>query len=200
VQKESLRIRIDEAKDRTKLALESGKASPEIKAAVESMLLVLEIVVAIFLEKRPRKNSSNSGLPPSLNNGSNGNRNKGSGDRAGLGEATSNVHHTETSETTTPETCFKCDEDLAGVRVSGTDERQKIDILYEVVTHTVIAEVKVCPNCGKSNKGSFPDGMDGKIQYGDTVKAMIINFMCVCDLILSLDPLFLRSFDQTNIA
>ena len=179
VQKESLRKKIDEARTRTKLALESGKASPEIKVAVESMLLVLDIVVAIFLEKKPRKNSSNSGLPPSQNNGSNGNRNKGNGDRAGLGQAVSNVQHTETSETTTPETCSKCDEDLRGVKVTGTDERQKIDILYEVVTHTVIAEIKACPNCGKSNKGSFPEGMDGKIQYGDSVKAMIINFMCV---------------------
>jgi transposase len=129
--------------------------------------------------KETPKNSSNSGLPPSRNNGSNGNRKKSSGDRADLGQAASNVQHTETSETTTPETCSKCDEDLAGVKVIGTDERQKIDIFYEVVTHTVIAEVKVCPNCGKSNKGSFPEGMDGKVQYGDTVKAMVINFMCV---------------------
>jgi hypothetical protein len=36
-----------------------------------------------------------------------------------------------------------CDEDFAGVKVTGTDERQKIDILYEVVTHTVMADVKV---------------------------------------------------------
>jgi hypothetical protein len=62
------------------------------------MLLVLEIVLAIFLEKKARKNSSNSGLPPSRNDGSNGNRNKGSGDRADLGQAASNVQHTETSE------------------------------------------------------------------------------------------------------
>jgi hypothetical protein len=179
VSKDSIRAKIDEAKARTKLALESGKASPEIKASVESMLLVLEIVVAIFLEKKPRKNSSNSGLPPSRNNGSNGNRNKGSGDRSGLGEAASNVQHTETSETTTPGACSKCGEDLAGVKVTDTEERQKIDILYEVVTHTVVAEVKVCPGCGKCNKGSFPEGMDGKVQYGDTVKAMVINFMCV---------------------
>jgi hypothetical protein len=112
VQKESLRKKIDEARSRTKLALESGKASPEIKVAVESMLLVLDFMVAIFLEKRPRKNSSNSGLPPSQNNGSNGNRNKGSGDRAGLGQAASNVQHTETSEITNPEKCSRCDEDL----------------------------------------------------------------------------------------
>ena len=179
MQKESLRKKIDESREQAKLALESGKASPEIKATFESILLLLDIVVAIFLEKRPRKNSSNSGLPPSQNNGSNGNRNKGNGDRASLGKVASNVQHTETSEITTPEKCSKCDEDLSGVKVTGTNERQKIDILYEVVTHTVIAEIKGCPNCGKSNRGSFPEGMDGKIQYGDSVKAMIINFMCV---------------------
>ena len=119
MQKESLRKKIDEARTRTKLALESGKASPEIKVAVESMLLVLDIVVAIFLEKKPRKNSSNSGLPHSQNNGSNGNRKKGSGDRAGLGQAASNVQHTETSEITTPEKCSKCDVGTDLNRLSG---------------------------------------------------------------------------------
>lgn len=177
--KDSLRIKIDEAKARTKSALQSGKASPEMKAAVESMLLVMEIVVAVFLEKKTRKNSSNSGLPPSQNNGSNGNRNNGSGRRAGLGESASNVQHTETSETTSPEGCTKCGEDLTDTKVTGKDERVKIDILYEVVTHTVTAEIKKCPECGEVNKGSFPEGMDGKVQYGDTVKAMVINFLVV---------------------
>ncbi len=43
----------------------------------------------------------------------------------------------------------------------------------------MVAEVKKCPSCGQSNKGEFPEGMDGKVQYGDTIKAMIINLLAV---------------------
>ena len=39
----------------------------------------------------------------------------------------------------------------------------------------VTSEVKVCPDCGTRNKGKFPKGMDGKVQYGNGVKATIIN-------------------------
>jgi len=179
VSKDSIRAKIDEAKVDAEALLKSNKVSPETGAVIKSLILVIDIIAAVFLEKKTRKNSSNSGLPPSKNNGPNGNRNNGSGQRVDLGQSASNVQHSETSETTTPGSCSKCDEDLSGVKVTGTDERQKIDVLYEVVTHTVVAEVKVCPSCGHTNKGSFPQGMDGKIQYGDTVKAMVINFLCV---------------------
>ncbi len=177
--KDSIRKKIDEAKKDAELLLKSEKVSPEIGAVIKSLILVIDIIVVVLLEKKTRKNSSNSGLPPSQNNGSNGNRNNDSGNRADLGSATSNVQNSETSETTTPEFCSKCGEDLGEAKVTGKDERQKIDIFYEVVTHTVTAEIKKCPCCDQANKGPFPEGMDGKLQYGDTIKAMVINFMCV---------------------
>lgn len=175
----SLQNKILEAKKKTQDALAAGKASPEVLVAVESLLLVIEILSAVFLEKTTRKNSSNSGLPPSKNEGSNGNRNQGSGDRAALGDVASNTRQLETSETVSPLTCSHCDEDLQDVKVKTTDARIKVDILYEVVTHTVTSEVKECPQCHELTKGRFPEGMDGKLQYGDGIKAAIINFLCV---------------------
>ena len=38
---------------------------------------------------------------------------------------------------------------------------------------------KYCPEFGERNKAEFPDGIDGKIQYGDGIKASIINFLMV---------------------
>ena len=43
----------------------------------------------------------------------------------------------------------------------------------------VTTEIKRCKSCGQINKGSFPKGMDGKIQYGNGIKAAIINFLMV---------------------
>lgn len=177
--KESIRLKINEAKKDAELLLNKKNVGSETAAVIKSLILVIEIIVAVLLEKKVRKNSSNSGLSPSQNNGSNGNRNKGSGERAGLGNSANNVRQVETSETVRPENCTKCDADLDGAKVKGREERQKIDILYEVVTHKVISEQKNCPDCGHVNKGKFPVGMDGKLQYGDTVKAMIINFIVV---------------------
>jgi transposase len=179
VSKNSIRQKIDEAKKKTQAALSSGKASPDILVAVESLLLIIEILAAVFLEKKTRKNSSNSGLPPSKNEGSNGNRNQGSGQRTEVGESASNNREVETSETVTPLECSRCGENLEDVEVKGTDERKKIDVIYEIISHTVTSEFKECPGCHKLNKGIFPEGMDGKVQYGNGIKAAIINYIVV---------------------
>ncbi len=177
--KDSIRHKIDEAKKKTQAALASGKATPDILVAVESLLLVIEILAAVFLEKKTRKNSSNSGLPPSKNEGSNGNRNQGSGLRADVGDSASNTRQIETSETVTPVECSRCGESLESAEVKGTEERKKIDVIYEIISHTVTSESKECPGCDKLNKGRFPEGMDGKVQYGNGIKAAIINYIVV---------------------
>jgi transposase len=177
--KESIREKIKDTKERLRLSLTSNNVNPELKGAIEALLLLVDIMIAIFLEKKIRKNSSNSGLPPSRNNGPNGNRNKGSGDRSKIGDQISNTKNTETEEKTTPNKCTSCLENLKSTSVTGTEERKKIDIVYEIITHTVVAEIKKCPECGKLNKGNFPHGMAGKIQYGNGIKATIINFLTV---------------------
>ncbi len=179
MKKESIRKKVDEAKLKTSEFLKNKNVSPETKVAFESLLLIIDILVAVFLEKKPRKNSSNSGLPPSRNNGSNGNRNTNQGDRSKNGEQLDNTRNVETKETTTPKDCASCGESLEDVEVKETEERKKIDVIYEIVNHTVTAETKECPGCGHINKGKFPKGMDGKVQYGNGIKAMIVNFLMV---------------------
>jgi hypothetical protein len=179
VSKDSIRKKIDEAKRDAEDLLKSGTVKSETAAVIKSLILVIDIVVMVLLEKKIRKNSSNSGLPPSKNNGSNGNRNNGSGMRSEVNGSAANTRHVNTQEITSPQECSKCGEDLDSVPPKDTEERVKIDIIYEIVTHTVSAEIKECPNCHEINKGSFPQGMDGQVQYGIGIKSMIINFLCV---------------------
>lgn len=165
--KDSIRNQIDEAKKTIQIVLKGKKSSPELTAAIHSLLLVVDVLVALFLEKKVCKNSSNSGLPPSRNNGSNGNRNRPtSGERDKKGNQLQNTEETESNETVSPGNCSNCDYDLSDVEVEKTEDRKKIDIIYKIVTHTVTSETKTCPDCATVNKGKFPKGMDGKIQYG----------------------------------
>ena len=179
MKKESIRKKIDELKEKTQRTLNSEDVSPEVRALFDSCLILIDILVTVFLEKKTRKNSSNSGLPPSRNNGSNGNRNNpGDKDRDKRGNQVQNTEHLKTSETVSPNNCSNCDCDLRETKVSKTEERQKIDIIYQITTHTIASESKLCPECKTVNKGKFPKGMDGKVQYGIGIKASIINFLC----------------------
>lgn len=177
--KQSIRDQIQQAKDDLNNALGAG-STPELKAAIKSLLIVVDILVSLFLEKKIRKNSSNSGLPPSKDPASKNDRNKPTNkERSKLGEQIDNTREVQTKEIVGPDYCNNCDSDLKNVKVSDSEDRKKIDIVYEVITHTVTAEVKICPECGIQNKGKFPKGMEGKIQYGIGVKATVINFLCV---------------------
>lgn len=178
--KESIRKQIDKLKSDSTALLSSRQMSDEIRVFISSMMAIIDIIVAVLLEKKTRKNSSNSGLPPSRNNGSNGNRNIGNvSDRDKKGSQLSNTRAVNTAETVSPAKCSDCSADLTGAKVKKIEERKIIDIIYEVTTHTIASETVKCPDCGTVNKGKFPSGIDGKIQYGMGIKATIINYLIV---------------------
>ena len=180
-QKDSIRQKIEDLKKDAEQFLSDESLPKELKFFIKSLMSILEVIVVAFLEKKTRKNSSNSGLPPSRNNGSNGNRNNKDKeqDRSKLGSQLKNTRVSETFETVSATACKKCCSDLRSIPSIETDERKKIDIVYEIIEHTVTSEVKKCSECGHKNKGKFPEGMDGKLQYGIGIKASIVNFLMV---------------------
>jgi transposase len=73
--------------------------------------------------------------------------------------------------------CGQCGADLADVAVTTHEERQVFDIpaiRIEVTAHR--AEVKRCPGCGAENRGVFPVGVSGPVQYGPGVKTWATYF------------------------
>ena len=178
--KQSLRKQIDKLQEKSKEILSDKNTPKETKLFIRSMLTILTIMFTLFLEKKTRKNSSNSGLPPSQNFGSNGNRNtKGSKEDKRKGSRLDNSRDTEIRETVSLSSCSECGANLKKAELKGTEDRQEIDIIYEIQTHIVTSEIKDCPQCGTENKGQFPEGMDGSIQYGLGIRASIINFAVV---------------------
>jgi transposase len=177
--KESLRNQFEKIKSESELALADKSTPAHVRALFTSLISLFEIMITVFLEKKPRKTSSNSGLPPSQGFGSNGNRNTNTTDRQKFTNEVSNIRTTDTAVTITPEGCHNCGADLFQQEVTGTEDRLKIDIFFEVIRHTVTCEIKECEMCGEKTKGEFPKDMHGPVQYGTSIKIMIIDFLCV---------------------
>lgn len=178
--KDSIRARIAEIKKKSKVTLDQQNVSPEVASLIDSFLIMIDILVLVFLEKKVRKTSSNSGVPPSQNFGSNGNRNKpGDLESDKKGSQLPNTRNI-TEEILMPVTeCGGCGAIFSSEKAQERETREEIDIIYEIIRKKVTVEIKKCDDCGETTKGTFPKGMDGKLQYGNGIKAAIINYLMV---------------------
>ncbi len=61
----SVRNEVSQLKADFETLCSDGKIAGEIKTLMHSMLLMMELMLTIFLEKQTKKNSTNSSLPPS---------------------------------------------------------------------------------------------------------------------------------------
>lgn len=161
------------------------KIDNESKILFQSMLMLINLLIAIFLEKTTKKNNKNSSKPSSqtekdesalTNTGTNG---------KGKQENNTTANNTRTVETITVSKVTRCDvcgEDLTKTACQHTERRTKIDIIFEKTVEHVDAEVKHCSNCDSTVKGTFPSDMPGPLQYGNGLKAYIISLL-VCQMI-----------------
>ena len=173
----SVRKQIEKLREDFNAHIEEGSIPPKVRKTINSLFILLDLIVAAFLEKKTRKNSSNSGLPPSQDFGSNGNRNKKDGQNKDQKKPArcNNIRDVQSSETISPKECASCGANLKHAKVVDTESRKQFDIVYEIQEHTVTSEVKKCPDCGQENIAEFPKGMDGPLQYGTGIKTDIIN-------------------------
>ena len=179
VKKESIRKKIKELKKQSPEILADKSLSKKTRLFIKALLVIVDVVVIALLEKKTRKTSENSGIPPSSDPSKKGNRNK-KGENSGKKSPSSQLDNSKVEkkeETLSPKTCSNCNADLEDGKVVDTEQRKEIDIEYVVVETTVTAETKECPECQEKTKASFPEGMDGPIQYGDGIKALIINLL-----------------------
>jgi transposase len=146
--------------------------------SLDGALVIVQLFMAIFLEKNTKKTSRNSSVPSSqtskdetaVSSGTNKKR------HANGGSFTNKRQHVSV-ETITTDFCSSCAEDLSGQAPCDVERRTKIDIIFETVTEHVDVEIKKCPSCETINKGRFPEDMPGPLQYGNGIKAYIINLI-----------------------
>ena len=154
--------------------------TPETIALVNALLMLMEMLVAVFLEKTTSKTGLNSGLPSSRSaqdetaRSTSGARGKGPKEKEA---ACANTRTVTVCEQSVVEQCRKCGEDLTDTASCGHERRTLVDIVFETVEHHVDAQIKRCPRCRAENRGRFPDTMPGPLQYGLGIQAWVVQLL-----------------------
>jgi len=183
--KSSVRKEVSRLKADFERLCAEGNISSESQAIMNSLFMVVELILAIFLERATKKGTTNSSKPSSQTEkdesalGHSGSNGKGKPHNQA---AAQNRRTVENVTLSTVQTCDVCGEDLTGVPCTDHERRTKIDIVFEKVVAHVDAEIKQCPICAATVKGQFPADMHGALQYGDGLKAFAINLL-VCQMV-----------------
>ncbi len=180
VNKQSLREEFDALKARFEQLCAAGKMSEDSRTLFQTLLMLFELLMAVFMEKRTTKDNGNSSLPSSqtekddtatTRSGAKGKGKSHNDLRSG------NTRTVETTQVVKVNQCQSCGEDLSEAPCQGHERRTRIDILFEKVVSHVDAEIKQCPHCQAQSKGRFPADMPGPLQYGPGIKAYILNLL-----------------------
>lgn len=186
VDKSTIRTEVGRIKADFEQLCSSGKINSETKFLMSSMFMIMELMLSIFLEKKTRKDNKNSSIPSSQTDKDESalDPHKGSNGK-GKKENSKAVKNTRTTETVSVIEVFNCDscgEDLTDIESTELERRTKIDIIFEKVVEHVDAQIKQCPSCKAKTKGSFPGDLHGPLQYGNGLKAFVINLL-VCQMV-----------------
>jgi len=177
VNKASVREEVDRLKLEFEQLCSAGKVSSEIRVVMNSLLVVVELILSVFLEKNTRKTSKNSSLPPSQTDKDETVSPNPSGKGRQVSGEVGNTRVRETITDAKITTCDVCGVALDKTPCKGYERRTKIDIVFEKVVAHVDAEIKQCPNCEATVKGVFPEDMPGNLQYGNGLKAFAIHLI-----------------------
>jgi len=161
------------------------KINSETKMLIQSMFILINLLIAIFLEKTTKKNNKNSSKPSSKTEKDESSITNHGTNSKGKPESNTSTDNTRTVESVTIAEVIQCDicgQDLSKVACQHVERRTKIDIIFEKVVEHIDAEIKICPDCDSTVKGIFPPGMHGSLQYGNGLKAYVINLL-VCQMI-----------------
>ena len=180
VNKASLRAEFDALKARFESLCAEGKMSPESRTLFDALLMLFELLMAVFMEKHTAKSPANSGLPPSQSPDDATARTrpgaKGKGPASNEARAANTRTRTYVTELRV-ESCARCGEDLTDTACTGHERRTLIDIVFEKVVRHADADIKHCPRCHTETRARFPDTMPGPLQYGPGVKAYVVHLL-----------------------
>ena len=179
----SLRAQLDDCRARFEAIKQGGEANAETLALIHALFLLLDILVAVFLEKTTRKTSRNSSLPSSRDDADDGGTRAAPRARSGRQgpparpAASGNLRTATDTEVSPVTACRRCGHDLTGTAAVGHERRVEVDIVFETVERQVDAEIKDCPRCRARNRGPFPDTMPGPLQYGPGIVAYAVHLL-----------------------
>lgn len=178
--KQSLREEFTALKERFGQLSTDGKLAPESRALIQALLMLLQVLMAVFMEKNTPKTSTNSSRPSSQTPKDDSALSHAGSHTQGKAYDPSRSANTRTVETvqlSKVSACEECGEDLRERRPLGHERRTQIDIVFEKVLSHVDAQIKSCPHCGAQTRAPFPQGFCGPLQYGSGIKAYALNLL-----------------------
>ena len=158
----SLRAQLHHCRAQFEAIKQHGEASADTLALINALFMLVDIVVAVFLERTTPKTSRNSGLPSSRDGtddgqthteGKSGSRSRGPKARHARSDNLRTVTTTHTSAVTG---CRQCGHDLTGTACTAHEQRVEIDIVFETVERQVTAEIKTCPAATPGPRAASP--------------------------------------------
>ena len=180
VNKSSLRAEFDALKARFESLCAAGKMSADSRALFDALLMLFELLMAVFMEKHTPKSSANSSLPASQSPNDDTARTrpgaKGKGPSSN-GERCANTRTREYVKVLSVDACGRCGEDLTDAACTGHERRTLIDIVFEKVVRHADAQIKHCPRCHAETRACFPHQMPGPLQYGPGIKAYVVHLL-----------------------
>ena len=180
VNKSSLRAEFDALKARFESLCVAGTMSADSRALFDALLMLFEVLMAVFMEKHTPKSSANSSLPASQSPNDETARThpgaKGKGPSYN-GERCANTRTRESIRVLTVDACQRCGEDLTDAACTGHQRRTLIDIVFEKVVRHADAQIKHCPRCHAEARARFPHEMPGPLQYGPGIKAYVVHLL-----------------------
>jgi transposase len=185
VNRQSIREEAERIKTEFGRLSANKKMDNDIKILFQSMFILINLLIAIFLEKTTKKDNKNSSKPSSQTEKDESSVTHTGTNGKGKQESDTVANNVRTIETVTvakASLCDVCGLDLGKTLCQDVERRTKIDIVFEKVVEHVDAEIKHCDNCDSTVKGKFPSDMPGPLQYGNGLKAYIINLL-VCQMI-----------------
>ena len=180
VNKVSLRAELEGLKGQFEALCARGRISAEGRALIQALLMLFEVLMAVFMERSTPKNSRNASVPPSIEPKDDETASRPGTQSNGREQPLERAGHTRTVETVAiaPVTaCATCGADLSETPCQGHERRTRIDIVFEKVVSHVDAEIKSCPRCQALTKGSFPADLSGPLQYGTGIKAFVLHLL-----------------------
>jgi transposase len=180
VNKASLREEFAALKGQFERLCAEGKVTGETHALFQALLMLFELLMAVFMEKHTPKSSRNSSLPPSQTDKDDDTATRPGTQAKGQGHAHSRSGNTRTVETVTilpVDACAHCGAELSDLPPKGHERRTRIDIIFETVISHLDAEIKDCPHCHTQTKAAFPADLSGPVQYGPGIRAYVLNLL-----------------------
>lgn len=149
----------------------------ETAVLIRSLIVLVDLLVTMFLEKTTRKDSKNSSRPSSQTEKDESATTVSGSKGRGKTQTDERFSSTRTKETVVlaeVTECGCCGRDLTDTPCKCHERRTLIDIIFVKDVKHVDSEIKECPDCESETKGEFPKDMPGPLQYGDGLKAYII--------------------------